>query len=318
MRSWCRPGRGRPAEGGRYARTVKPSTISSRSSGARRRSAPAASAAIAQLSRLFPGARFTPIRGNLDTRLRKLDAGEHDALVLAAAGLRRSGSRRGSRSLLPRRPACRRRARESLRSRSATTTNGHARPSRSSTIRTRRPRSRPNVRSSKRSAGCQTPVGALARARRRRTSSWSPPSYRSMAPAPSARLRAGAARREAANRPSGSPPRLLARGAADILAEAQPCPAPCKDCSREPRALSTSSAPAPGDPGLITVRGLECLASADVVLLHDHLVHPRLLRYARADAEKIDVGLAAPQPLDQEAICYLLAEKGAKARSSRA
>jgi hydroxymethylbilane synthase len=46
---------------------------------------------VAQLSRLFPGARFTPIRGNLDTRLRKLDAGEHDALVLAAAGLRRLG-----------------------------------------------------------------------------------------------------------------------------------------------------------------------------------------------------------------------------------
>lgn len=46
---------------------------------------------IAQLSRLFPGARFTPIRGNLDTRLRKLDAGGHDALILAAAGLRRLG-----------------------------------------------------------------------------------------------------------------------------------------------------------------------------------------------------------------------------------
>jgi hydroxymethylbilane synthase len=46
---------------------------------------------IAQLTRLFPGARFTPIRGNLDTRLRKLDDGDHDALVLAAAGLRRLG-----------------------------------------------------------------------------------------------------------------------------------------------------------------------------------------------------------------------------------
>jgi len=46
---------------------------------------------IAQLTRLFPGARFTPIRGNLDTRLRKLDEGAHDALVLAAAGLRRLG-----------------------------------------------------------------------------------------------------------------------------------------------------------------------------------------------------------------------------------
>ena len=32
-----------------------------------------------------------PIRGNVDTRLRKLDAGECDALVLAAAGLKRLG-----------------------------------------------------------------------------------------------------------------------------------------------------------------------------------------------------------------------------------
>jgi hydroxymethylbilane synthase len=39
----------------------------------------------------MPGARFVPIRGNLDTRLRKLDEGAHDALVLAAAGLRRLG-----------------------------------------------------------------------------------------------------------------------------------------------------------------------------------------------------------------------------------
>jgi hydroxymethylbilane synthase len=46
---------------------------------------------VAQLARLLPGARFTAIRGNLDTRLRKVDAGEHDALVLAAAGLRRLG-----------------------------------------------------------------------------------------------------------------------------------------------------------------------------------------------------------------------------------
>jgi uroporphyrinogen III methyltransferase/synthase len=64
----------------------------------------------------------------------------------------------------------------------------------------------------------------------------------------------------------------------------------------------------PGDPGLITVRGLKYLASAEVVL-YDHLVSPRLLNYARPDAEKIDVGLASPQPLEQEAICYLLAEK---------
>jgi uroporphyrinogen III methyltransferase / synthase len=69
----------------------------------------------------------------------------------------------------------------------------------------------------------------------------------------------------------------------------------------------------PGDPGLITVRGLQCLSAADVVL-YDHLVHPRLLRYAPARAERIDVGTAAPEPMAQEAICYLLAEKAREGR----
>lgn len=46
---------------------------------------------IAQLAALVPGARFSPIRGNVDTRLRRLDAGDFDGLVLAAAGLRRLG-----------------------------------------------------------------------------------------------------------------------------------------------------------------------------------------------------------------------------------
>jgi siroheme synthase len=61
----------------------------------------------------------------------------------------------------------------------------------------------------------------------------------------------------------------------------------------------------PGHPGLITARGLECLASADVVL-YDHLVNPRLLRYAPAEAEKIDVGIAAPQPTSRKrsATCW--------------
>lgn len=44
----------------------------------------------AQLTRLFPGAQFLPVRGNLDTRLRKLDDDDaYDALVLASAGLKR-------------------------------------------------------------------------------------------------------------------------------------------------------------------------------------------------------------------------------------
>ena len=46
---------------------------------------------IAQLVTRFPSAVFKPIRGNLDTRLRKVDDGEYDIIVLAVAGLRRLG-----------------------------------------------------------------------------------------------------------------------------------------------------------------------------------------------------------------------------------
>lgn len=45
----------------------------------------------AQLRGLRPDLRIEPVRGNLDTRLRKLDEKQYDAIVLAAAGLRRLG-----------------------------------------------------------------------------------------------------------------------------------------------------------------------------------------------------------------------------------
>ena len=47
------------------------------------------------LARAFhAGLEIVPLRGNVDTRLRKLDAGELDAIVLAAAGLHRLGIHR--------------------------------------------------------------------------------------------------------------------------------------------------------------------------------------------------------------------------------
>ena len=64
----------------------------------------------------------------------------------------------------------------------------------------------------------------------------------------------------------------------------------------------------PGDPGLITVHGLECLRRADVVI-HDHEVPIRVLKQARQGAELIDVGKAGRQPMEQDAITFLLAEK---------
>jgi hydroxymethylbilane synthase len=45
----------------------------------------------AQLRAAYPHLQFLPVRGNLDTRLAKLDAGEFEALVLACAGLKRLG-----------------------------------------------------------------------------------------------------------------------------------------------------------------------------------------------------------------------------------
>jgi hydroxymethylbilane synthase len=46
---------------------------------------------VALLRSLRPDLKIEPLRGNLDTRLRKLDDGHYDAIVLAAAGLKRLG-----------------------------------------------------------------------------------------------------------------------------------------------------------------------------------------------------------------------------------
>jgi hydroxymethylbilane synthase len=45
----------------------------------------------AQLRSRYPQLVVTSLRGNLDTRLAKLDRGDHDAIILAAAGLKRLG-----------------------------------------------------------------------------------------------------------------------------------------------------------------------------------------------------------------------------------
>ena len=54
----------------------------------------------AQLRHRYPGLDVRALRGNVNTRLAKLDAGEYDAIVLAAAGLRRLGFAARIRALL--------------------------------------------------------------------------------------------------------------------------------------------------------------------------------------------------------------------------
>lgn len=54
-----------------------------------------------QLRHRHPQLQVLPLRGNVNTRMRKLDAGDYDALILAAAGLKRLGLQDRIRGYLP-------------------------------------------------------------------------------------------------------------------------------------------------------------------------------------------------------------------------
>jgi len=60
----------------------------------------------AQLKAVRPDLDIYPLRGNVDTRLRKLEAGEYDAIILAAAGLNRLGKTEFVRQVIPAEVMC--------------------------------------------------------------------------------------------------------------------------------------------------------------------------------------------------------------------
>ncbi|HXM64731.1 MAG TPA: hydroxymethylbilane synthase [Terriglobales bacterium] len=60
----------------------------------------------AQLKAVRPDLDIHPLRGNVDTRLRKLEAGEYDAIILAAAGLNRLGKTQLVRQVIPSEVMC--------------------------------------------------------------------------------------------------------------------------------------------------------------------------------------------------------------------
>src|SRR2546428_785143 len=71
----------------------------------------------------------------------------------------------------------------------------------------------------------------------------------------------------------------------------------------------------PGNPDLITVRGLTCLREADVVL-HDRLIDLHLLEEAHPNAEVINVGKeSGDEDLQQEHIEWLMIEKAREGKS---
>ena len=191
---------------------------------------------IAQLTRLFPGARFAPIRGNLDTRLRKLDAGEYDALVLAAAGLRRLGfASRISLTL----PAHGVRAGAGPGHRRDRDPRGRRRASGRSSADRRRGCAAAALDAERAvvealGGGCQTPIGALAHAASTATTLELVAAVvvARRQPRRSARRRtARAARRARSARASAR--ELLAQGAGDILAEARRRQAPIEQVAVE-------------------------------------------------------------------------------------
>jgi hydroxymethylbilane synthase len=60
----------------------------------------------AQLIAVRPDITIHPLRGNVDTRLRKLEAGEYDAIILAAAGLNRLGKTQLVKQVIPAEVMC--------------------------------------------------------------------------------------------------------------------------------------------------------------------------------------------------------------------
>jgi uroporphyrin-III C-methyltransferase len=70
----------------------------------------------------------------------------------------------------------------------------------------------------------------------------------------------------------------------------------------------------PGDPKLITVRGVECIQEADVIA-YDRLANPELLNYAKPNAELIYVGkLPGRHSLPQDEINRLLVDLAAQGK----
>lgn len=70
----------------------------------------------------------------------------------------------------------------------------------------------------------------------------------------------------------------------------------------------------PGDPGLMTLKGRECLQKADVVV-YDYLANPRFLQYAPKNSKKIYVGKkGASHSVEQEDINHLLIQEAQKGK----
>ena len=81
----------------------------------------------AQLKAVRPDLDIHPLRGNVDTRLRKLEQGEYDAIILASAGLNRLGKTEVVRQIIPVEIMCPAAGQGALGDRNSRRRRGHAR-----------------------------------------------------------------------------------------------------------------------------------------------------------------------------------------------
>ena len=238
----------------------------------------------AQLLSVRPDLEVVELRGNVDTRLRKLDAGEVDAIVLAAAGLERLGLERAAQPLdfipAPGQGTLALEARADDERVRAAVAGVHD-PDTFAALTAERAAVRVLE------ASCHTPVGIHAQDGTIRGFVGLPDGSAWVADelARRGRRRARAAdarggRRRAARAGGGDGVTVFLVGAG------------------------------PGDPGLLTVRAVELLGSADVVL-YDRLIPPGALRHARPEAELVYVGKQGGGPqMPQDEIDRLLVEHG--------
>jgi hydroxymethylbilane synthase len=118
---------------------------------------------IAQLYAARPDLVVQPVRGNVDTRLRKLDEGQFEAIVLAAAGLRRLGWAERIAELLPPEVMCPAVGQGSL----AIETRNDSGPAQQVCARLNHPATNSAITAERAvlsvlGGGCQVPVGAYA------------------------------------------------------------------------------------------------------------------------------------------------------------
>jgi len=232
---------------------------------------------IALLQRRAPGLRFAALRGNLDTRLRKLGEGQIDALVVAEAGLTRLGLAVGDHLAIPLPPT------EFLPAAGQGALALETRkddPAEKIAALLDHPQTRARVTAERAAmaalgAGCRVPAGFLAEIAGDRLQ------LRGVVGHPSRNLTIAAA----AEGPSDDPEAvgraladtLLRQGAAEALREARP----------SGRVYLAGAGP--GDPGLLTLRARALIDRAEVILF-DQLVDERIREFFPPAAEQIFVG----------------------------